>query len=291
MKTAVITDSVSYLSKEMRSHPDIFVIPIPINFADGREFEDSADLADLQSFLDQIEKEDTLPTTAQPAPGQYLALVQDIINQGYEQLFAVHLSSGISGMFASVSAYIQEFADKIDIYMIDSKGATTPMENLIRHIFYLKDEKHLAGAEIAEKVQWMANHSEIYLMVENMENLAKGGRINKSIAKIGGALKVRPILYFDEQGEITLFETVRTTKKVYKRWIELAKEAVAKYPEGLIICLAHADNEKEVNELKEKIRIEIPEYQGEIRVGLLGPVVSTYTGRKALGIGFTPLAD
>lgn len=289
MKTAVITDSVSYLSPEMQSHPDIYVIPIPISFPDGREFKDSSALEDLKSFLDQIEKDDKLPSTAQPAPGHYLTLVKEIIAKGYDEVFAVHLSSGISGMFASVSAYIQEFKDDINIYMIDSKGATVQIEILIRQILYLKNDCQINGAEVAEKVQWMADQSEIYLMVENMENLAKGGRVNKSIARIGGALKVRPILHFDEIGEITLFETVRTTKKVYKRWLELAKEAVSKYSDDVVIALAHADNEEAVEDLKEKIKKEIPEYKGEVQVGLLGPVVSIYTGRKALGIGFIPL--
>lgn len=291
MKTAIITDSVAYLSDDMQRHPDIFVIPIPINHPSGRHFEDSAKLSDLKKFLDEIEKEEVLPTTAQPAPGEYLTLLQELVNQGYEQIFAVHLSSGISGLYESACSYAQEFSDQLDIYVIDSKGATVAMELIIERIFYMVNDKGLDGQEVAQKAQQMADGMDIYLMVENMDNLVKGGRLNKRIAQIGGALKVRPILYFDDAGEITLFETVRTTKKVYKRWIQLAKEAVSQYPDHLTIGVAHADNEEAALELADKIRTEIPEYQGEIRIGLLGPVVSIYTGRKALGIGLVPLVD
>lgn len=274
----------------MRNHPDIYIVSIPITFKDGTEYRDSENLEELQNFLALIDQENELPITSQPSPGLYMTLVQELIDAGYQQLFTVHLSSGLSGTHEAVASYLREFEDEIDIYHIDSKGATTPMEVLIRQIVKL-NECGETGELIAEKVQKMADLSEIYLMVEQMDNLVKGGRVNRNIAQVGSLLNVRPVLSFQEDGSVGLYETLRTSKKVYRRWIALAKEAVKKYPDGLVIMLAHADKQGEAEELRDLLKTSIPEYQGEIKIGLLGSVISIHTGRGALGIGWTPIID
>ena len=125
-------------------------------------------------------------------------------------------------------------------------------------------------------------------MVETTENLVKSGRLSRSLAMIGNMLKVIPLLYFNEEGKIVLFEKIRTKKRVHQRWIKLIQEGFEKYPDGFVIGFAHADDLEGIEDFIELVKKDVPEYQNGFHISILGPVVASHTAQKSKGICLMP---
>ena len=102
-------------------------------------------------------------------------------------------------------------------------------------------------------------------------------------------LKIIPLLYINEDGEIVLFEKIRTKHRVYQRWLELIREGFEKYPNGFEVGFAHADDAQGIDEFIELVKKEVPEYQNGFRVSLLGPVIASHTAEKSKGMCLMPL--
>lgn len=288
MKTAIIVDSVGYLAPEILALPNVFQIELTVNFHDGSVMSDYCTPAELQKFYERLSKESVLPTTSQPQVGKYYELMDQIVEQGYQNVVCIHLSSGISGTYQSAVMVTNEYRDKLNVYCIDSKGASVTMAGLIRATLQLIEQDE-APDVMGEKLTWLAEHSRVYLMVEDLSNLVKGGRLSATSALLGGVLQIRPLLYFDAEGKIVLFEKIRTNKRVYKRWVELAQEAKVNYPKGIDIALAHGNVYNEVVAVKEQLLSEHPELT--CYIDALGPVVGTHTGQGAKGFAIIPHLD
>lgn len=288
MKTALIVDSVGYLSDELNSLTNVYTIDLTVNFSDGTVINDTCAPAQLKSFYDRLSKENQLPTTSQPQVGKYYELLNQLVAEGYQTVFCIHLSAGISGTYQTAVMVTSEYQDKIQAYCIDSKGASVTMEGLVRAALKMIDQGEDSSL-IANKLNWLANESRIYLMVEDLTNLVKGGRLSATSALLGGVLQIRPLLYFDQAGKIVLFEKIRTNKRVFKRWSELVQEAIEKYPKGISIAFAHADVYDEIKKVEMQIVAEHPGITSS--VSALGPVVGTHTGRGTKGIAIIPHID
>ncbi|MBF6625402.1 DegV family protein [Tuanshanicoccus lijuaniae] len=285
MKTAIIVDSVGYLSADLLSHPDIYTVNLMVNFNDGTVMNDSSDEAEVFAFYNRLEKETQLPTTSQPTVGSYYSLLDKLVEKGYDTVFCIHLSAAISGTYQSAVMVTNEYKEKITAYCIDSKGAAVGMEALVKATLTLIERGDSADS-IAKKLTWLAENIRIYFMVEDLSNLVKGGRLSATSALLGSMLQIRPILSFDEQGKIVLFEKIRTNKKVYKRWFELVAQAKSQYPKGINVAFSQADALSDVQELSRALRAEQSEI--EISIATLGPVVGAHTGRRAKGLGIIP---
>lgn len=286
MKSAIIVDSVGYLSDDFfNEHSNVYKVNLTVNFPDGTVVVDSSHDDEIDMFYCQLNQVSELPTTSQPAVGSYYDVMEQIIADGYDVVYAIHLSSGISGTYQTAKMVMEEYSDKITTYCIDSKGASVLMEALVYETLAMI-EKQEAPVEIYQKLQWLVDNSCIYLMVEDLTNLVKGGRLNAAAAVIGGVLQIRPLLYFDDEGKIVVFEKIRTNKKVFKRWSELVQDAFRHYPEGLTLAFAHGNCLGEITAVQKQIVLTVPEVSTFI--SQLGPVVGTHTGQGAKGMLIMP---
>ena len=91
MKAAVIVDSTAYLSEALAQHPDVYQVALSVNFSDGSVMKDTSDLQLLNEFYTRLKSESQLPTTSQPQPGDYLALLDQLVAAGYDTVYAIHL--------------------------------------------------------------------------------------------------------------------------------------------------------------------------------------------------------
>lgn len=287
LKQAIIVDSTAYLSDELANLPNIYQVNLQVLFEDGTTRSDSNQLDDLRDYIELMKKYESFPQTSQPLVGEYDALYQKLIQEGYEIVYCIHLSSGISGTYQTALMLKEQYADQIKSYVIDSKGASIVEEILTRHCLKLIEE-NVAPELIEKKLQQCADDGRIYLMVETTENLVKSGRLNRSLAMIGNMLKVIPLLYFNEEGKIVLFEKVRTKKRVHQRWIKLIQEGFEKYPDGFVIGFAHADDLEGIEDFIELVKKDVPEYQNGFHISILGPVVASHTAQKSKGICLMP---
>lgn len=288
MKTAIIVDSTAYLPEELALHPDIYQVDLSVVFEDGQIFKDSASFEEHLAFYQALNAAKTLPKSSQPQPGFYYQTMDHVIEKGYEAVIVIHLSAGISGAYQLSGMVLNEYADKIEGYAINSRSACIVEEALVRRAVQLLESGQSPRA-VARELDWQKDHTDTYLMVQHLDNLAKGGRLSNGAALVGSLLKVRPILRFDEEGKIVLFEKIRTNKKVFQRWIQLMKDKQAQYPKGITVLITHANNSEDVERIKAMVWDHdetIP-----ILVGRIGPVIGTHTGEKCLGFAVMPHYD
>ncbi|MGF3226904.1 DegV family protein [Facklamia sp. P12932] len=288
MKTAIIVDSTAYLNQEIASQSNIFQVDLSVIFDDGTVFKDSSDIDEQTRFYQYMEKSDRLPKSSQPHPGDYYQLMDQIVEEGFQAVIAIHLSSKISGTLALAQSVLTEYQDRIQSYIIDSKSSCIVIEGLARKALKgLEADKELE--DIVAELTWQANHTQTYLMVEELESLVKGGRLNAGFATLGQLLKIRPLLHFDEEGNILLFEKIRTNKKVYARWIQLIKEAIESYPQGIQLMMTHANAKDECSVVVELIEKELT--ISDIEINSIGPVIGTHTGKGCIGLAIMPNYD
>lgn len=285
MKPAIIVDSTASVSEAVKRLENVFIVDLTVIFEDGTVVEDSSQEDEQLVFFDRLNQVKVLPTTSQPSVGQYYETLNTIIEKGYDTVFAVHLSKEISGTYQSASMVLSEYSHLIDTYCIDSKAAAVVAESMVDNILQWIDQG-MTAQEIHDKALWQAEHTNIYLMVENLDNLAKGGRLSTTSAVIGNLLKIRPLLYFKE-GKIEVFEKIRTNRRVYQRFYELIDEATAEFDDGVEIRFAHVLAKAEVDKLSEAIKERHP--QISIKVNGLSPVVGAHTGVGAIGMAIIPI--
>lgn len=286
MKSAIVVDSTASLSEALMGHPDIYQVDLLVTFSDGKAIKDTTDPMILKKFYERMTQEDELPKTSQPKPIHLYKLMEEIIEKGYDSIFCIHLSDKISGTFRTTQMITNEFLDAINIYLVDSKGTSFIIESMVKQTLAML-AAGLDNEEIQAQLEWVADRAKIYVMFETLNNLVKGGRLGMIGGFLGNMLKIKPIIHFD-QGEVKVFEKVRTTKRVIKCWQELVRRAVAEYPDGIEIVFAHGDAEEEIMKIKELIQAEFPEI--DYRVGFLTPVLGVHSGKGCKGMGIIPFA-
>ncbi|UUX32942.1 DegV family protein [Fundicoccus culcitae] len=286
MKVAIIVDSTSYLSPTLATKPNIFQVNLSVNFADGTTYQDASNPEIISEFYKRLKSEKQLPTTSQPQVGEYYQIMENLVAQHYEAVISIHLASAISGTFQQAQMVLKEFEDRIQTYCIDSKGSSVVLESLVSQTHDLLS-KGYSPEVIVEGLLLAVEEAQIYLMVEDLNNLSKGGRLSSTSAFFGNVLQIKPLLYFDQEGKIVLFEKIRSTKKVYQRWEALIMAYNEAHPKGFVLAFAHAQAEEQVMQVLNKTKSKLgPEVS--FLVGSIGPVIGTHIGAGARGMALIP---
>ena len=245
---------------------------------------DTSDLQLLNEFYTRLKSESQLPTTSQPQPGDYLALLDQLVAAGYDTVYAIHLSSEISGTYQTARMLLSEYEDKLAAYAVDSGSSCMVMEILVKETLGWIDQG-LSAEEVGRRLEWSARHSDVYLMVGDLNNLVKGGRLSASSAILGNILQIRPLLHFEE-GKIAVTEKIRTTKKVYRRMVELVAEWQTRYPQGVHVGIGQAGAPEDLKVLDEMMKEAYPGMP--LSYTNIGPVIGTHTGDGTKGLGIVP---
>ncbi|WEG74161.1 DegV family protein [Vagococcus intermedius] len=275
MKTAVVTDSTAYLSEELRKHPDLYIIPIPV-ILDGKIYNEGIDI-EANDYYELLNNSKEFPTTSQPSIGEVLELYKKLATEGYKRVISIHLSSGISGFVNNLIAMAPGI-EEIEVLPFDSKITSMPMGYMVSKTL----EMVAQGASVElifEKLEFIRQHTDAFLVVDDLNILVRGGRLKNGAALIGSMLKIKPILKFDD-GNIILSEKIRSTKKALSRAEDLMAKKHKKTKDELKYFIIHANSlaiaELEKKEMEEK-------FPGiEIEIGHIGPVVGTHIGEKAV---------
>lgn len=287
MKIAYVVDSTASLKEDLASHPDVYWVNLSIIYADGDVYVDSWDEASIQDFYDRLERETDLPTTSQAEPSQYLEIFNHLVDQGYERVYCITLSSKISGTFQTMSLVAQEYAQDLDIHMIDSRGTSIAIQNLVEEAMAM-EARGLPVADIVAELHWIAEASRIYVLIDNYENLIKGGRVSSLAALLGKSLRIVPIIYFDQEGQVGIYKKVRTLKASYRQFWQLIEAAEEKFPQGFYLDFAHGAAHDKMALVESELAQRFPEK--DYQVVYLTPVLGVHGGKGALGMGIIPKA-
>ncbi|EOL46222.1 DegV family EDD domain-containing protein [Enterococcus phoeniculicola] len=280
MKLAVVTDSTAYLPERIKTKENLFTIPIPV-ILDGKIYNEGIDI-EADEYYDLLKNSKEFPTTSQPALGEVLALYQKIADKGYDTIISIHLSAGISG-FVSTLHGIKEAIDGVTIVPYDSEITSLPMGHMVEAALDMS-ETDASLDEILAKIDIIRDNTYAYLIVDDLNNLVRGGRLTNGAALIGGLLKIKPILTFEE-GKIVLSEKIRSTKKAFTRAEKIVGQRYNEIQYPVKLYVIHANNLEVAKEEKEKLQKQYPD--AEIEIGHFGPVIGTHLGEKAIGLAIS----
>ena len=281
MKTAIVTDSTANLSKKILSKYNIKVIPVPF-IIDGHEYLEGVNITN-EEFYKKLNTTKEFPTTSQPPVGELINLYEKLATEGYDAVVSIHIAGTISGLVQTLNNLVSQLKD-IKLYPIDSSITEVPMGWMVikaaRMAQVGKDPQEIIAA--VEKLK--KEYSAVFI-VDDLKNLAHGGRLSNASAFIGTMLKIKPILEFDKKTDkITAFEKVRSMKKAMKRAVEITKEQIAHidFPYRLMIIDANAP--KKAEQWKKELQQNFPNVS--ISVNEFDPVVAIHLGEGALGLGW-----
>lgn len=283
-KIAIVMDSTAYLSDELTKELNIRTVYLNI-VIDGNSYKEVIDMP-LDKYYDYLKNpNNSFPTTSQPAIGEVVSCLEKLKEEGYTDVIAIALSSGISGTFSSYSV-ADLMVDGINVYPFDSEVACHPEGYYaIKAAGLIKEGK--SSKEIIATLDEMKKVSKAYFMADDLSHLQRSGRLNGAQAIVGNLLQVKPLLHFEDK-VIVPFQKIRTYKKVVLRIYELFDEFYRQHKdENISVCILHVDALEKAEEIKNYMKEVYPDVNVEIDA--ITPVVSTHLGIGAIGFAWTIL--
>lgn len=281
MKLAVITDSSAFLQAETLRKEDLFVLDIPVNI-DGQEYVEGVNLT-AQEFYEKMASTSELPKTSQPSIAKLDEILSSLKAKGYTHALGLFLSSGISGFYQNIQ-YMKDEFEGLTIAFPDTRITSAPLGYMAESVFKWAEQGD--GFEsILDKVTEQIENTSAFIMVDDLDHLVKGGRLSNGAAILGNLLSIKPILYFNDQGVIEVYEKVRTEKKATKRLVEIVKEATA--IGNYQITVIHGNAPQKAADLRQLL------IDGgvatDVSIATFGSVIGTHLGEGSIALGYTPI--
>ena len=281
MKLAVITDSSAYLSVETLQREDLFVLDIPVNI-DGEEYVEGINLS-AEEFYQKMAQASELPKTSQPSIAKLDEILTSLKEQGYTHALGLFLSSGISGFYQNIQYMIDEY-EGLTIAFPDTLITSAPLGIMVESVFNWRDQGD-DFASIQDKLAIQISRTSAFIMVDDLDHLVKGGRLSNGAAILGNLLSIKPILYFNDQGVIEVYEKVRTEKKATKRLIEIIKEATTSGQYRVIVI--HGNALEKAEELRQHLLDS--GVGSDVSLATFGSVIGTHLGAGSIALGYIPV--
>ena len=272
-KIAWVTDSTAYIPEELQNHPDLYVVPLTITFS-NETYEDGVNLDPLKLYA-KLNTEKEVPKTSQPSPGKFADLFEQLKGK-YDAAIGITISSDLSGTMSSCKTG-GDLAN-FPVEVVDSKAMSVAITRLIEIGMELS-EQDLTYTEIAAQLREEARKIETYMVLGNLDQFYKGGRMSGTQYLLGNLLKIKPIIrIFD--GKFDLFEKVRSEKRAVKRMQELFEQANTK---GTIekLYIMHGNVLEKALEYKELFLSQFPTIK-EIVICELTATISVHSGEGTI---------
>ena len=270
---AWVVDSTAFISDTLAAHPDVHVVPLTIHFGQ-EQYADGIELTSDQLY-DRIRNAEEFPKTSQPAAGEFAKLYEKI-SENYDAILAIHVSAKLSGTLSS-SKTGAEIAE-VRMECVDSLSLSTGITKLVEHGIELQ-ERGQNLEEIASQLRDKVKDFRNYILIGNLNQLYKGGRMSGVQFFLGSLLQVKPIIQITEQGELKAFEKVRSQKKALNYLVDKVVDAYEK--DGVrSIDLMQGNVPDQAEELKNLIQAKAPEM--EVRIGEISSVLAVHAGEGTL---------
>ena len=285
-RVAILTDSNSGISQEEAKEKGLYVLPTPF-YINDEIFYEGVDLTVEEFFAKQAAGADM--KTSMPVVGDLIDRWESLLEE-YDEIVYIPLSSGLSGSCNTAMMMAEDYDGKVQV--VNNQRISVTMKISVYDAKRLADAGKSA-AEIKEILEDTKFESTIYIMVDTLEYLKKGGRITPAAAAIGSMLKIKPVLQI--RGEkLDSFAKARTIKQAKQIMMDaIAKDMAEEWNdptgENTIIAMAHTQNEEEILKFKEEALERWP--NNDIFVDPLSLVVSTHIGPGALAITCTKKLD
>lgn len=283
-KIRIVTDSTADLTPDMIARYQIKVVPLEV-FVDGKAYKDKEDITN-EEYYQMLRAVDELPTTSQPSPAVFAEAYREVAEEGAEHIISIHISGDLSGTYQSSVLAGNLVAKEVTVHHFDSRTATMGQGLIVLSAARAVD----AGAtleEVLALVEQSIQKSDLYFLLDSLDNLHKGGRIGKASHLFGSLLNIKPVLNLHD-GVISAYEKVRGNKenKALERLIEILAEKID--PNKKLYCaVGYCDNKEVADYMVEKLRNRVD--CDEFIYMQIGSVIATHIGMGAVGLAFYQL--
>ena len=286
-KVAIVTDSNSGITQERGKELGIFVLPMPF-FIDGELYLEDITLSQSE-FYEKLGADSDI-STSQPSPGEVMDLWDKVLEE-YDELVCIPMSSGLSSTCATAITLSAEYDGRVQV--VDNQRISVTQEQSVLDAMNLREEGKSA-AEIKEILEKEKLQASIYITVDTLKYLKKGGRLTPAVAAIGTMLRLKPVLTI--QGEkLDSCAKARTMHQAKQLMIDHIREDIETRFGGVAahkvhMDIAHTNNEVEALKFRDEVEAAFQGYQ----VGFIDPLslsVSCHIGDGALALAITEITE
>lgn len=275
-KVAVVTDSSATIPREFLQELDICVVPLLLNL-DGKIYQDGIDITP-DEFFRQMRMSASLPSTSTPSIGDFVRVYAQLGNES-AGIVSIHLPPNLSGVYLAAQK-ASELVDGPPILVMDS-GTVSMAQGFIVVEAARKAAEGASLEEVADYARLIAQRVRIYVMLETLEYLHRGGRIGDAASLLGSLLHIKPVLYV-LGGKVKPLGKPRTRKGGMEMMIREMEKEVGNKPIHAAIVQADAPEEAEhfrqlVAERFNCLELFVTEFT---------PVMGAHSGPGILGVAF-----
>ena len=279
-KIAIVTDSNSGITQDQAKELGIRVLPMPFNIGEKTYFED-IDLTQ-QQFYDMLGDGENI-ATSQPSPESVLNLWDELLKD-YDEIVHIPMSSGLSGTCDTAKMLASDYDERV--WVVDNQRISVTQRQSTLDAMNLA-KKGFSGKEIHDILERERRESSIYIMVDTLKYLKKGGRITPAAAALGTLLRLKPVLQIQGK-KLDAFAKAQTVKQARTIMIDAMKkdlaERIGKSARGekVYLSIAHTQNEELARDFREEIKKDFPEH--DIYIAPLSLSVACHIGPGALAV-------
>jgi len=270
---AIVTDSASDLPPDVAAAHGITVVPLVVSFG-PETFRPDVDLTTDQFWERMVAPEAPFPTTAAAAPGDFKQAFTEAFDRGADAIVAVDVSGDLSGTIKSAHVARDMLADR-EIHVVDSRTASMGV-GLLAQIAAELAEEGVAAAEIARVLEHRRDDLDLFVALDTLEYLKRGGRISGARAAVGTMLSIKPIITVQE-GIVENADRVRSRQKARERVLELL--TARPLERAAILHTTNADVDEFRVRFLERSRLD----PARVQTMLVGPSVGPHIGPGCVG--------
>lgn len=283
MKVAILSDTNSGIGFAEAENIGIYVMPMPVIIQDEIYYE-GINLTEQDFYKALSEGKDV--KTSQPSPGDVMDMWEKLFDEGYDQIVYIPMSSGLSNSCEAALGYSQDYPDKV--FVVDNHRISVTMRQSVLRGKKLADEGK-TGAEIKSILEEEAYSSSIYISVNTLEYLKKGGRITPAAAMLGTVLNIKPVLTIQGEKLDSFYKVRGKMKKCQEKMVEAIHKDIEERCKDIPIdkiCIGAAGAGLTPEEKKEWTEYVKEEFKGAVvYYDSLSASIACHTGPGAVGIG------
>lgn len=279
-KIAIVTDSNSGITQDEGRKLGISVLPMPFYINEVMYLEGVT--LSQEEFYERLKKDEPI-STSQPNPGEICGLWDTLLKE-YDEIVHIPMSSGLSASCETAMGLARDYNGKVQV-VDNQRISVTQKQSVMDALTLVQAGK--SAAEIREILEAERRESSIYITLETLKYLKKGGRITPAAAAIGTVLNLKPVLQI--QGDkLDAYSKVRGKKQAKRVMLKAMKEdfdsRFAEYAKRGEMCLemAYTGNQEEAEEFKKEVQEMFPDY--EIQMDPLSLSVACHIGYGALAV-------
>ena len=275
-KIAIVTDTNSGITQEEAKKLGIYLIAMPFFINDNTYYEGVT--LSQEEFFKKLEADENI-STSQPSPGTVIELWDNLLKD-YDYILHIPMSSGLSSSMETAKMLSSDYDGKV--LVVDNKRISVTFRQSILDALYLI-EKGLSAKEIQEILEKEALEAIIYVTVDTLKYLEKGGRITPAVAALGSMFNIKPVLLIDG-GKLDTYKKVRGLKSAQKAMIEAIKNDIENRFKGTdyLIQTAYSGDIEQGKKWNETVKQAFPEH--DVYNDVLPMSICCHVGPGALGI-------